>query len=458
MRAGNHDSAGVWARLSTIIRHGFPVPRASADSRFAPMLLIALAGCTGAASAPPPPPEPAPGVEAVRPRRVPPPTTPFAPFASKNFVFDEAPADRMPAIRPVELPSFPAAAAVWGSVGRDHRGRIFYGVSTEGDDRFSAHLIEYDPATGRGYDRGGVVENLRRLGLAKPGENQNKIHTRIGQAADGWLHFASMDEGGENEDGSKLPTFGSHVWRVRPDGGEWEHLAEVREAVIASAVGGRYVFHLGYFDHVLYRWDAERGQLAGRVRVGSHGGHTTRNILADSRGHVFVPRVTAAKVELVEFDDMLREVLVFPLADYATAPNSTSHGITGFAALLDDGFAFVTDGGRLYRLTPRATGTAIVDLGMIHPEGACYCPALVSPDGSGLLLGLARRPGAMAWEWLRYDLRTRRGTVRTIDARMFDAEVLVYGSATRDDGGRWYVGGRSVEAGRSRARAWSVEP
>ena len=364
----------------------------------------------------------------------------------------------MPIVRPIELPPIHAAAAIWGSMGRDHRGRIYYGISTEGDNTLSAHLVEYDPATGQVTDRGGAVENLKRLGLVKPRESQNKIHTKIWQAADGWLHFASMDEGGENEDGSRPPTFGSHLWRVRPDGGEWEHLAEVREAGIASAVGGRYVFYLGYFDHILYRWDTERGHLDGRVRVGAVGGHTTRNILADARGHVYVPRVTPTKVELVEFDTTLREVAAFPLTDYGTAPNSSSHGIVGIAALQDDGFVFSTDGGRLYRLTPRATGTALVDLGMIHPDGASYSPALVSPDGQSVLFGLGRRPGAAAWEWLRFDLRTRQATARPIAIPAMGTDLLLYGSATRDDSGRWYVGGRSIVGERSLARAWSVDP
>ncbi len=420
-------------------------------TRLVVFALVALAGCGGTSTvAPPvatPEPEPSPP-KAVKPR--------FDVPKPRNFVFTDLPPDRAPTIRPIPLPAFHAAAAVWGSTGRDHRGRIYFGVSTEGDARLSAHLIEYDPATGQATDRGGAVENLTRLGLAKPGENQNKIHAKIWQAADGWLHFASKDEGGEAEDGSKPPTFGSHLWRVRPEGGEWEHLAEVREAVVASAVGGKFVFYLGYFDHVLYRWDAERGELAGRVRVGSVGGHTTRNILADSRGHAYVPRVTAEKVELIEFDESLREVAAFPLAGYDTAPNSTSHGIVGVAALNDDGVAFTTDRGRLYRLVPRATGTALVDLGPIHPDGECYCPSLVSWDGESVVAGLGRRSGE--WSWLTFDLRTRKGSVRAVDVPADGTDVLVYGSATRDDNGRLYLGGRSVVEGRSAARAWALVP
>jgi hypothetical protein len=421
--------------------------------RFAALALIALAGCAGSSSVPPPvalPETDARSPRAVKPR--------FDAPTARNYVFTEPTTDRVPTIRPIALPPFHAAAAVWGSTGRDHRGRIYYGVSTDGDERLSAHLVEYDPATGHATDRGGAVENLRRLGLAKPGENQNKIHAKIWQAADGWLHFASMDEGGEAEDGSRPPTFGSHLWRVRPDGGDWEHLAEVREAVIASAVGGRFVYYLGYFDHVLHQWDTAAGHRTGRVRVGSVGGHTTRNILADSRGHVYVPRVTANAVELVEFDETLREVATFPLVGYGTAPDSSSHGIVGFAALKDDGIAYVTDRGQLYRLAPRASGSAVVELGSLHPDGECYCPTLVSVDGVTTVAGLGRRPGASAWEWLTFDLKSRRTTARAVELPAEGTDVLVYGSATRDDGGRLYLGGRSIVSGLSMARAWALEP
>ncbi|QEL17091.1 hypothetical protein [Limnoglobus roseus] len=432
--------------------------------RILPLFLL-LAGCAGSSSSPPAAPAPSAPDEPGPRRNVPRPTPPPEP---KNVVFTRTPLDpgRIPTVRAIELPKFHAAASVWGSTGRDHRGHIYYGVSTDGNDVLSAHLIEFDPATNLTTDRGGVVENLKRLGLAKPRENQNKIHSKIWQAADGFLYFASLDEGDENDDGTKLPTFGSHLWRVKPEGGEWEHLADVREAVIASALGGRYVYFLGYFGHVLYQWDTERGTLSNTVRVGSVGGHTTRNILADGRDHAFVPRVTAGKVELIEYDEKLQEQAAFPLTGYSTSPDSGSHGIVGVTQLKDEGFAFVTDKGRLYRLTPRATGSAVVDLGNVHPDGECYCPTLFSYDGESNLVGIGHRPsrGEPTYEWLAFDLRTRRATAAKlavpVSANAWKG-LLIYGSQTRDDEGRFYVGGRFISQGetdRSVPAAWQVMP
>jgi hypothetical protein len=421
---------------------------------------LALVGCSSSSPPPPAAPSPSPKAEEPPPRR--PAPAAERPPEPRNVVFTAAPADadRVPPVRPVELPAVANATAVWGGTGRDHRGRVYFGVSTEGAGVLSAHLVEYDPATGNTIDRGGAVENLTRFGLAKPGESQNKIHTKIWQAADGYLYFATMDEGGEKDDGSKPQTFDSHLWRVKPAGGEWEHLAAVREAVVAAALGGRYVYFLGYFGHVLHQWDTERGTLANSVRVGSVGGHTTRNIFADTRGHVFVPRVTAAKVELVEFDERLQEVAAFPLAGYTTTPDSSSHGLVGVTQLADDGFAFVTDRGRLYRLTPRVTGSALVDLGNLHPAGECYCATLFTFDGESSVVGIGHRPGGgREYEWVRFDLRTRRSTAAKVAVPVpaGATDVLVYGSQTRDDDGALYVAGRYVTAG-SRPAAWRVGP
>src|SRR5229473_700087 len=163
---------------------------------------------------------------------------------------------------------------------------------TSNDDRGSgsAHLFELNPDTSTFSDRGNVVAELERLGLRRPGETQMKIHSRIVQAQDGYQYFSSMDESGENEDGSKLPTWGGHLWR-RGRGPGWEHLAATREALIAVATGGPYVYALGYFNHVLYQFDTRTRRLRS-VTVGSAGGHVSRNFFVDARGHAFVPRIT----------------------------------------------------------------------------------------------------------------------------------------------------------------------
>lgn len=430
------------------------------------MALLLLAGCAPVVVPTPTVAEVEVTKPASRPKVVPKEKPPTA----KNFVFSDAPNDpaRVPMVRAVEWPLF-HAASVWGSTGRDHRGRIYFGVSCDGAENLSAHLFEFDPETGQSIDIGGVVENLKRLNLAKPGVEQNKIHTKILQAADGYIYFASLDEGGENEDGSKLPTHGSHLWRRKPvAAAAWEHIGEVREAVIASAVGGRFVYFLGYFGHVLYQVDTATGKVANSVRVGSVGGHTTRNFIADSRGHIFVPRPkvegTTTIVSLIEYDAQLQEIAAFPLAHYGTSPDASSHGIVGITPLKNDSYAFVTDRGRLYRIDPRDTGTAFADLGWFHPDGESDTPSLFTYDGETTLCGIGKRNVDAEYEWLTFDLRTKRATAKPIVVPVPVAtfkSLLIYGSTTRDDEGRFYIGGRYIIPGNpdlSTPAVWQLTP
>jgi hypothetical protein len=353
----------------------------------------------------------------------------------------------------IELPSIPNAAAIWGGTGRDDTGTIYLGLCTEGDGEQSAHLIAYDPASKMCRDLGGVVEQLRRNGRVRPGDRQQKIHTKILQAKTGELWFASMDEFGENEDGSKLPTFGSHVWSLEPKSGNWTLHLSTPEALIAAAGpddAGNFFF-LGYFGHVLYRVHPS-GDVR-RIEVGSVGGHVSRNLVWD-RNTVFVPRVNADGATLVGYDASLLESSTFPLRDYSTTPNASSHGISSWAKL-KDGVAIVSDRGRL---SIRTNG-GFEDAGWMHPAGACYTPCLFSPDGATQLLGLGYRDvRARQYEWMDYDLKTRTAKVlpATPSVPAGAEDLLLYGSSTTDPAGHFYAVGRYMLAGRSVPVAYVV--
>ena len=56
------------------------------------------------------------------------------------------------------------------------------GFSSEGLEIPSAHLLELKPTSLQVTDRGGVVQHLHELGLARDGEGQMKIHSKIVQA------------------------------------------------------------------------------------------------------------------------------------------------------------------------------------------------------------------------------------------------------------------------------------
>lgn len=350
---------------------------------------------------------------------------------------------RAPRTRILDAPDFADANSIWGATGRDASGHIWIGVSAKVPGG-SAHLMRFDPASSEWRDHGSVVERLAEAGALHPGAGQVKIHSKIVPGDDGRLYFTSMDEEGEAEDGSALPKWGSHLWRIDPVSGRWEHLLAAPEGLVAAAGGGRWIHALGYWDHVLYRFDTVT-QEQRRVVVGAVGGHVSRNMIASPDGHAFVPRVTrdsygTLRAALVEFDADLQERAATPLEFYfGEAPSAEDHGIVGLAALADGRSLFTTHAGQLYSIEPREGAAArITALGWFHPRGASYAPSLFALDGRTLVAGIARRDDR--YEWIVFDLASRTSRAFPFDTHDVPGPLL-YGSITRDDAGRCYVGG-----------------
>ena len=354
---------------------------------------------------------------------------------------------RPPRLRVIDLPAFPGANAIWGAIGADTRGSIWAGISALGGET-SAHLVEDDPTTARLHDRGNVLNELARLGLRQPDDMQSKIHTKPVQAADGWLYVASTDETGETP---QTPArAGSHLWRLRPGEGRWDHVHAVPEGLIAlagqaSAWPGRWLYTLGLWNHALSAHDTTTRQTR-RTEVGAPPGHMSRNLVVDRTGHAYVPRVTLGpagpEAVLVEYTPRLEIVSETPLAYYATNPDpAAATGITAFAELADGALIIATGIGYLYRITPRDGGASVVPLGWLHPAGTAYTPALFTWDGVHHLAGLARLANG-DWSWVVYDLTARLGAAQPFPHGETERPLLLYGSATRDPQGRFYLGGR----------------
>jgi len=348
-----------------------------------------------------------------------------------------------PAVTELAVPEFPDANAIWGATGRDAGGALWFGVSTKRPGG-SAHLMRLDPVTDRWADAGAANDWLGRAGMRRDGEGQVKIHSRILPAPDGWLYFTSMDEAGERADGSMLPRWGSHLWRIDPGSLVWEHLLAVPEGLVAAAAGGPFVFALGYFGHVLYRFDTRSGEVR-RAIVGAEGGHACRNLIADSRGRVFVPRLGRdgagrSEAHLLEFDARFDVIAATLLPRYPMgAGPEANHGIIGLASTPDGRTFFTTHDGWLHELLPRGdTAKLLLDRGGFHPDGVSYAASLFLVDDGRTLAGVAQR--GSHFDWVRRDLSSGRSDAIPIDlgARQ---EVLLYGSVTTDHAGRCYVAG-----------------
>jgi hypothetical protein len=354
-----------------------------------------------------------------------------------------------PSVHEIPVPDFWGQAAIWGASGNDSHGRIWLGVTSNDYASASAHLFRYDPEANVVTDAGNVIEELTRLGLRRPGERQMKIHSRIVEMPDGFLYFASMDESGEADDGSRMPTWGGHLWRIGPSG-RWEHLASAPEALIAVAAGGRYVYALGYFGNVLYQYDTGTATVAKKA-IGTLGGHVTRNFFADDRGHAYVPRArqpdgpqpVKPEVELIELDVKLQEVATHPLTDYFEASPDNSHGIVATHPDGTGGWYFATGKGRLYHVTHGADGPSdVVDLGWYHPAGRHYVATMFLDPATGTLYGAAAsgRGSNGNFDWV---VRAADGRTTTVPLPCGDKPsprgCTPYGSMTRDARGRFYV-------------------
>ncbi len=360
-------------------------------------------------------------------RYLPPPSNPF----------------RAPMVRELTAPAFADAHAIWGATGRDDTGGIWMGVSAS-NPQMSAHLMHYDPVKNAWQDHGGVVDQLRAAGLFRAGEGQTRILSKIISADDGWLYFASTDEEGEKPSPAALPRWGGHLWRIDPRTHQWQHLFATAEGLIAMAGAGRYVYALGYWNHVLYQFDTVTGSTK-RVVVGSAHGHVSRNLLADARGHVYVPRAIArldgkALADLVEYDANLKEIAATPLEYYfGNESPVANHGITGFAYLADGRIVFATQRGHLYSIEPNQGRAATVSaIGWLHPAGESYAASLFSFTGKSLLAGITQRIDR--YEWVIYDLESRFASAFALDTGRLQ-NVLLSGSVSRDNAGRFYAGG-----------------
>ena len=354
-------------------------------------------------------------------------------------------------------PAFDAAEASWGATGKDAQGRIWIGLSARMGEGASAHLYRYEPDSGQCIGCGDVLSQLDRLGLLRPGEAQMKIHTKLVQADDGYLYFASVDDLGMDPNTLQLPIWGSHLWRIDPGDCTWEHLAGLPEGLIALAGGGKWIYAFGYFGHVLYRFDTESRDLL-RIDVGSVGSHVSRNIFCDAKGHVYAPRVQPGAgpnsflVELVEFDTALQERAAHPLEFYGATADLSSQGITGFTHLQDGSIAFVTQPGHLYRVTPHdAAPSELVGLGWLDDPGD-YVPSMFTPDGGSTLVGLLRQDGefsGLAFQWYTRDLVSGQTLLEPflIDGKEAGRSYRFYGSETADSAAGMYLVGYFGRAG-----------
>ncbi|MGJ8694377.1 MAG: hypothetical protein ACSHW0_18055 [Thalassotalea sp.] len=349
---------------------------------------------------------------------------------------------------PITLPEKATNAdAIWGATGRDDEGNIYFGVSTHGlatnknNDSRTAYLYQYNPITNATTLQSDVVSELKYNGIFREGMGQNKLHSKFYEANDGYLYFSSFDEAGE-DDGIN-PTWGGHLWRKKPNDKHWQHVLSTAEALVAVNTNGRYVYALGYWDHVLYRYDTQTNNTK-RIVVGSVSTHVSRNFLVDENGHAFVPFLkendyNEIEVYLNEYNPSLALVGSYPMPAYRHEKIKHHHGIIGYTMMENGDIYFTTSEGGLYQLKLGSLGQKLIHHDNMHPEGQSYIPSLFTFSGENYVIGLTNK-NKNTLDWLIFDtnLKTSINVISKINGFI---EPDFWGSLTKDNFGNFYAAG-----------------
>ncbi|WP_371195062.1 hypothetical protein [Glaciecola sp. SC05] len=350
-----------------------------------------------------------------------------------------------PVFEQIKLQTDVPGAAIWGATGRDNAGKLYFGLSTYTGIDDTSYLVQYDPKTGTTVNQSDTVSQLKKAKLYFRDLGQNKLHSKFLMADDGYLYFSSFDETGET--GSRNPVYGGNLWRKLPESENWEHLLATDEALIAVNVRGRFVYALGYWDHVLYQYDTV-SQVANRITVGSIDGHISRNFVVNSDGYAFVPRVEKTDdgettAVLVEINSSLAITDIHPLEDYTNRGSFGDHGIVSYTLMMNGDVYFTVATGGLYHITESSSGRYKVNyLGKFEPQFEnSYIASMFSPDGTSLLVGLGRNKGTQGYYWYIRELNTQVSVNYPIESIPKD-NFLLYGSHTIDNDGNLYIVGR----------------
>ena len=281
---------------------------------------------------------------------------------------------------------------------------------------------------------------------------QNKLHSKFYQADDGYLYFSSFDEGGEAK--GINPKWGGNLWRKKAQDKNWQHLLATEEALVAVNTNGRFVYALGYWDHVLYQYDIQTSEI-NRVVVGSVGEHVTRNFLVDELGHAYVPQLkendfNEIEVSLIEYDTQLKQIARYPMPSYQDDNINEHHGIVGYTSMKNGDIFFTTSEGGLFQIKPFVQGNSKLNYkGMMHPDGNAYIASLFTFAGQELIVGVGKHLGSSKFEWIMYDLGSGLAVNFPLNTQDYQG-LLLYGSLTKSNQGNFFVVGwvrTSSEAG-----------
>ena len=313
-------------------------------------------------------------------------------------------------------------------------------------------MYKLEPITQSIERQSDVITQLKQSNVYTNGTSQNKLDSKFYQANDGYVYFTSTDENGVNSTKGILPTSGSHFWRKKPESENWEHLLATKEALIALNSDGRFVYALGYWNHVLYQYDT-LSQRFNRRTVGSIKGHVSYNFIVDNNERVFVPKVErdangSILSSLMEYDSNLNLIDIHPIEHYWTDDKHMRRGIVAYAHMKNGDVYFITGLGALYKLSVSNNDKRNLEFISFIDEAnqpGGYFPSLFSIDGSDFLVGLGKLPDNKTYSWFIYQISSK--TLVTYNLETLDNSFLLFGSLTIDNEGNMYMVGADSSDG-----------
>ncbi|MFM8252747.1 MAG: hypothetical protein ACKOBW_14220 [Planctomycetota bacterium] len=330
--------------------------------------------------------------------------------------FEPLPSGNQFTVTEIKLPDVPGGDSIRTGTTLDRQGRVWFAISSSNQEVGSAQLMVHDSEKGETRSLGSVADWLQKTRRYREGELSGQIVTPLVAAADGKIYFASLGEDLPRPNPERRPPWGSRLWRLDPQSGDWEHLAVVPDGVVSLAVRGDALFALAYPGHVVYQLQLTTGELK-KQDIGSLAGHCCRTLLVDQRGHAFVPRVqnlAGKSVELIELSESLEPLATTSIEYFGTGPTPDLTGVIGSWEQGDGTVAFLTAAGALYRIRERLAQNepTIVELVSRQPAQAAANLLTATAQVNSDLIFLAQQSSGAATERLQLVMTTLPQTAR----------------------------------------------
>jgi len=353
----------------------------------------------------------------------------------------------------------------WWALGNDDSGNIFVAVSNEIHPNGNVLIFKYDPVLNQMRFLNDLEAVSTAAGNWLPGENQQKVHTRLHRSADGRLYFATHD----NSWGNLTDHRGTHIYAIENDTVTdlskmaTKYLNKSMQTVNSNigvhvenygTIGmemtrgtPRLIYGVTYGDGYLYRLNLETGDISMIAQTGKgYAEGIIRNFAVDDSGNAFVPMrgTNTGNIWIYKYDNTAATWAYtgkFYEDGFLAANDSDKSGWRMHVYTKNrDRVYFIAYDGNIYRLT---FATEALDyLGVLEANPNPRVSDLILSDNEQHLYALVYRYSGSSQNKF-VDFTIQSGQVTTIDSNIttYGARDLIYGGLAKDKLGHAYMVG-----------------